>query len=648
MSPCQDTPGRVMYINNEEAAARALAGDGILATGSLLAGMNHDIRTSMNGVLGMLELLLDTGLTPSQRQYARTARHSADTLLELLERIVELSLIESKQFRLSQTPVDLMHEMQAACASKNDAALEKGLELAVAYPPAVKVRGDAARLRELASGLIDVALRFSGSGCITVNIDTSFVRAGECGLTISVQAPNLSEEGIHLLPLLKQPSGQGVGALLGHGKRALELALCAQLARLMGGRIDVDDTVLRFSVDLPLAMPQPPAVRAIVIADRTHEWKALFSPFIAQGARIDVFDSATSGLAAIADAAARNAPYHAVMLEHHVQGMDASVFAIAIETDPSSRAPALVLLTDRTAGEMSLPDAGFSAQIDRSDAPGLVLATLGTLWSAAAGGRSTQAPKKADASGHGVPALPFSGRRVLLVDDNMVNQEVAARLLEKAGCKCDVAGGGAQAVEMQVAQGYELILMDCEMPEVDGFEATRRIRATESPARRTPIIALTACTGQGEREQCLAAGMDDFLSKPIRPQMLNEMLGRWLPGGAPETASASVCEDELEAIHDMFGADFAGLAALYTRDGAPRLAALREAHAAGDWTKAAKIAHALGGSSSSIGATGLSARCKDLELRAKAGTLEGFEVRMAGIESEYRRICDKLQSMLEG
>lgn len=637
-----------MYINNEETAGRVLAGDSILATGSLLAGMNHDIRTSMNGVLGMLELLLDTGLTPSQRQYARTARHSADTLLALLERIVELSLIESRQFRLSRTPFDLMHEMQAACAGKDDAAREKGLELAVAYPPAIKVRGDAARLRELASGLVDVALRFSGSGCVTVNIDTAFANPGECSLTISVQAPNLSEEGIHLLPLLKQPSGQGIDALLGHGKRALEFALCAQLARLMGGQIDVEDTVLRFSVDLPLAMPQPAAVRAIVIADQADGWKVPFSPLIAQGARIDAFDSATSGLATISDAAARNAPYHIVMLGDHVQGMDASVFAAAIKSDPSSRDPALVLLTDRKGREIAPPNAGFTAQIDKSDDPGVVLATLGTLWSAAAGSGSAQTSKTADASGHDVPALPFSGRRILLVDDNMVNQVVAARLLEKAGCKCDIAGGGAQAVEMQAAQGYELILMDCEMPEIDGFEATRRIRAAEGQARHTPIIALTACTGQGEREQCLAAGMDDFISKPIRPQMLTDMLARWLPAGAIAAASASGCEDELEAIHDMFGADFAGLAALYTRDGSPRLAALGEAHAAGDWTKVAKVAHALGGSSASIGATGLSALCKELELRAKAGTLEGFESRMAAIESEYRRICNKLQSVLKG
>ncbi|HYD96835.1 MAG TPA: response regulator [Noviherbaspirillum sp.] len=264
----------------------------------------------------------------------------------------------------------------------------------------------------------------------------------------------------------------------------------------------------------------------------------------------------------------------------------------------------------------------------------------GTGGSGGAGGTPAAQPQAEQAP-------PFAGRRILVADDNPVNQEVAVRLLEKLGCRCEVAANGVQAVALQTARPCELVLMDCEMPELDGFEATRRIRAFEG-RRGVPIIALTASTGQGEREQCLAAGMDDFLSKPIRPQMLGDMLARWLPAAAPAAPAdePASCEDELEAIHEMFGPDFGELAALYRKDGPPRLAALRGACAAGDGAYAAKVAHAFGGSSASIGATGLCALCKELESRAKAGMLDGAEARLEAIEAEFHRICGKLQALL--
>jgi CheY-like chemotaxis protein/HPt (histidine-containing phosphotransfer) domain-containing protein len=242
----------------------------------------------------------------------------------------------------------------------------------------------------------------------------------------------------------------------------------------------------------------------------------------------------------------------------------------------------------------------------------------------------------------------LAGRRILVAEDNLVSQQIAARMLEKLGCKADVANHGREAVDMHRAACYDLVLMDCDMPELNGYQATERIRAMEGAPRLTPVVALTASLTQSEQEKCLACGMDDFLSKPIRPQLLKETLDRWLPPVAafPSEPAAGDCGDELDMVHTLFGADFAELAALYRNDSPPRIAALHQAYAAGECERMAKVAHAFSGSSASIGATGLSALCKQLEISAKMEVLDDVEKRLAAIEAEYCRVSSKIQSLL--
>ena len=642
-----------MYLHHEK-PARVASGNAA-AVGSLLADMNHDIRTSMNGVIGMLELLLDTGLSPAQQQYARTAQHSVDALLEVLERIVDLSLIEANQLRLTDAPFDLLHEMQAVCTGKKEAARAKGTKLSLTHPPAVLLRGDAARLRTAVSGLIDLAMRFAGDDGVAVHMDAQHESPGHCNLNVSVAFSGLYDEADRLAAMLNQPVDSDPGLFRLQGRSTLELGLCARLARLMGGRLSVErgasrTTVLRFCASLPLAAPTLGGKRGLIIATSAQEWKTLLSPLAHQGVRLDACDSATDGLAVIAHAVSRHAPYHLILLGRQVQGMDADVLAAAIKGDPTCGGAVLALLDDTCQGATCLTGSQFAARIEKSASPAMMMSTLGSLVGMLGGSTPVQPPSSASTPAHlGDGIYPdFRGCRILVADDNAVNQQVAAHMLEKLGCHCELASDGAQAVNLHAANRYDLILMDCDMPGVDGFQATQRIRAAEQPGRRTPIIALTACTGQGEREQCLASGMDDFLSKPIRPQMLKEMLARWLapaPAAAENTAETNI-GDELEAVHEMFGDDFPELAALYQNDGAPRLRALREAHACGDLARIAKVAHALGGSSASIGATGLAELCKELETSAKSGLLQDFEQRLATIQAEYGRICNKLQSML--
>lgn len=242
--------------------------------------------------------------------------------------------------------------------------------------------------------------------------------------------------------------------------------------------------------------------------------------------------------------------------------------------------------------------------------------------------------------------LPTTAVRILVADDNPVNREVALRLLEKQGCVADGAVDGEDAVRMHGAAPYALILMDCDMPVVDGYEATRRIRAMEGQQRHAPVIALTAGSSAEEAQRCLEAGMDGFLSKPLRPQALAEVLERWVsPIAAGAATENHASGDEVDAVRRIFGKDYAELAALYQSDTPLRLAALRRALADGDSIELARVAHALGGSSMSIGATGLSAMCSTLEKRVKLGALGDAADRLAAIETEYARITLKLQQL---
>ena len=660
-----------MHVKNEKknenptspASAEALpAGStAALAMGCLLADLNHDIRTSMNGIVGMLNLLCDTELTSAQRQYARTAQDSADNLLALIERIVDLSLIGSNQFRLEEAPFDLQRELLDACSGKAEKAAAKGVQLTVVHPAsAMTVEGDSIRLRELISSLIEIALNAAEQGDVSVEMKTAYEPARRCRFELCMRINKLSEIGRRLLGILNPSSEDDIAAARAYGIKALEPTLCAQLARQMGAHTIIEPvfphgSIFRLSLSFPTA-PHPVAgARGLLIAEDAADWQERLSPFSEQGIRIDATSSAVEGLAILRQALAAGDPFRVVLLGPRVQGMDATILATAIKGDAAGHAALLAFLGNRSDEDQAgLIKAGFSALISKTADAHTTLSILDQLWKAAAAGNapaflSSGSVAAASTSGSAKTLNPFPGQRVLVADDNPVNREVAARMLEKLGIECTLATDGREAVEMVRNGSYAMILMDCEMPQMDGFEATARIRATELPSAGTPIIALTASTAQGERERCLASGMNDFLAKPIRPQVLKEMLARWLPTVADveQAPAMPACEDELEAVQEMFGADFSELVSLYRRDSPPRIETLHRAYADSDSALVAKVAHALGGSSASIGATGLAGLCKTVEMRAKAGALDEFEKNMTHIEAEYRRICSKLQSLIE-
>lgn len=478
----------------------------------MLAALNHELRTSMNGTIGMLELLLDTGLSDSQREFARTAQRGVEDLFALLASATDLALAQTGQLAMLREPVSLQKAMRQAYRLRLAEALDKDIELIPIEAPAMMLDGDAERLSQLVACLLACAIRASRGAPVVTR--ACHGASGPDMLCVSVETDADDALLASYRAIMEQPEASPLEAIRRHGALGVELALCSRLASLMNGslgveRIDAQRARLTLSACLPAR----------------------------------------------------------------------SVAALDEDAQPAARS--------------------------------------------------------------------FAGCRVLVADDNPVNRQAATRMLEKIGCTVDCAIDGAQAVSLQQARPYALILLDCQMPGLDGWQAAEAIRASEPDLCRTPIIALTACSTHAERERCRQAGMDDFISKPLHARVLKDILHRWAQPSLAASGHAGDADD-IDAVSAMFGDGFQELAALYRKDSLPRIAALREAWQAGDARRVASVAHAFAGSSVSIGAAGLSALCRKLEAGARRGALDEFDRILSDIELEYARVSAKLQALAQG
>jgi CheY-like chemotaxis protein/HPt (histidine-containing phosphotransfer) domain-containing protein len=378
---------------------------------------------------------------------------------------------------------------------------------------------------------------------------------------------------------------------------------------------------------------------------------AIEQAFGTQNIPIDVFETATAALNAMTAAAHAGDPYRIALLDQNLQALDGETLGQAISADPVHRDTLLVLISGtHTAQDVHrLTQAGFSAWLPAAPPVSMLFDTVGTLCNWIADKdvpRFISAGVTTDDQSATPDFLPFDGYRILAIDDNPVNLQVVERMLARMGCSVDTASGGESAIAMFSHANYDLVLVDCQMPGLDGYQTTALLRSQEDDNRHTPIIGWSARSGRKERDTCLAIGMDDFIAKPLRLQTLNALLAKWLSPVRSKAAPADVRpDDELDATRQMFGEDFAELAELFLTDTPLRIASLKKAKGDSDAAACAKLAHALCGSCASIGATALAAICRDLEIRARSGAI-GDSSRIDALENEYARIHGRLQCMM--
>jgi len=656
------------------------------AKSEFLATMSHEIRTPMNGVIGALGLLMDDDLTDRQVELASIARSSAHALLTLINDILDISKIEAGRMSIEDAPFDLLATVEEVGGMFAERAQQKGLELVLRYAPEARRRfqGDASRIRQVLVNLVGNAIKFSESGHVLVSVEEErgSERHGRAVLRISIEDSGIGISAEGMERLFERFSQADASTTRRFGGTGLGLAICKRLVELMGGQIGVDSRVgegstFWFTLSLPTdASPvvassevDITAARVLLVDDNPVSREVVHEQLCGWRISSHTAASVEEALTEMHAAAAAGAPYHIVLIDHHLPDMDGIGLAAALKADRQFRDAALILLTstiEKNAAEL-IRVGGFAGSLVKPMRPSALFDALIAARAGQTAARQLPHNGRHPASATATADRPRFHGRVLVADDNATNQRIAQLALEGLGCRVDIVGNGAEAVRKLEHQSYDLVFMDGEMPQMDGFEATRAFRVWEGrlspPQRRVPIVAMTAKVLAGDREKCLAAGMDDYLSKPVQLQALIDTLARWLPAGdgarvdssnpvpphaaRPGGPPAAACRDALDpAVIDqlrMLAQQtvpelFAQVMQAFLADAPKYLASLHSSASRGDPLALARAAHALKGASLTVGAADMAPICSQLETTGITEDMAGVTALLTRLGSEFQRV----------
>ncbi len=649
--------GELQRSSAELAEARDAAEAANRAKSDFLAVMSHEIRTLLNGVIGMTDLLLRTRLDEQQRHYVNVVHRSGENLLSIISDILDFSKIEAGRFELDSQPFCLNQLVEEIVERLAPVACGKGLELMCALPlEPVDVFGDGKRLGQVLTNLVGNAVKFTESGQVVARVDRLEESKTEVACRFSVR-----DTGIGISPeqrsRLFQPFSQADSSTTRRfGGTGLGLVISQRLVGMMGGAIDLESepgvgTEFHFILRLPRAPRSQPAeptellsrLHVLVLDDNATNLEILRSQLESWRCQVSVCQHPAQALSLLEAAEGR---YDLILSDMMMPEMDGRMFLETARQRMRDAMPPAIILSSAADDFQQLNSAAQLARqvltkpVRRSDLYNALL--------------QVSAPTGAAERVHGAPPQTLSGR-VLLVEDNLVNQELAQAMLRNLGCEVELARNGEEALARCAQSRFDLALMDCEMPVLDGWQTTRAIREREAGGERLTIVALTANAGAGERERCLQAGMDDYLAKPFTQNALLEVLARWMKPGAERAEEASSEAEEegwldpqaLAAIRDIDAGLLPRMVAAWLAEGPLLLAAIHQAANSGDGKELFRAAHALKNGAGSVGAKRLAELCRLLEQLGKAEDLVDAASLVEDLDQVFYHSQEALKALRE-